>query len=1457
MKTADSAVRVPPRWTWILLLLCSAAPLLASAQSTLPPLTDAVQTAAGQFHTCALSSQGAVKCWGSNRFGQLGSRDAAPNQRETPVLVAGLSSGVTSISAGQLHTCAVLASGEVRCWGANDGGQLGDGTFESRPQPVAVMELGGAAIIVSAGEEHTCAVIASGGLRCWGRNGFGQLGDGGFTDRNRPAQVVGFDVGVTAIGSGHYHTCAVRNGGAFCWGNNDSGQLGDGLFGGRATPAAVSGLNAGVESVVSGRFHACARSSGGAVQCWGSNRVGQLGNGGTQDSRVPVAVSGLTSGVRQIAGNFEHSCAVRTTGAVLCWGDNFFGQMGDGSAITRRVPTPVSGLGSGIGSISAGYLHGCATAVDRSSVRCWGNNFDGQLGNASFTNRLTPRDVVGLTAGVERIATGFQHSCAWSAAQGTRCWGDNAFGQLGTGNTLTSETPLAVQQLATGNGVLAGGVFHTCSLTAAGGVRCWGQNTLGQVGDGSFTDRSLPVDVTGLGSGVTSLAAGGFHTCASLANGGLRCWGNNVSGQLGVGVTGDLGVPVEVTGLPGPVSAVSAGETHTCALTSAGAVLCWGNNTVGQLGDGTLDSRGTPTPVVGLGSGVRAISISGNFSCALLQSGGVRCWGGNESGQLGDGSLVAKRTPTPVTGLSAGIASIEAAWYHTCATTNAGALLCWGRNTEGQLGDNSTRQRLIPIAVPGLSSGVLANSGGGGQNCVLRQGGGLRCWGANNFGQIGDGSSWGVRTPVVVVVDEVRRTISSVTPASNNASSLAAIDDSGRFVAFVSRASNLVAGDTNGAADIFRRDRNTGTVARVSVSNTGAAISSDASEPTISGDGLLIAFVTADAAMGALQGESKAARDLRQKATGNGLFLRNLLTGSTMRVGTALPTPTGTSPEIAAAGGSIAWTQTVTDPTQGTVGQANIYRSVLTPVGNGGVAVTTPQCLTCRSSFTGGLATGLVANGSSRNPSLSDNGQWLAWETNANNIELTGTGRKTSPCPTTSVILLRNLLTGQTQAASTPAASGSCGSGGQSSTQPSVAADGGTVAFESNQPLVGGDINGLPDVYVWDAQTGVSRVSLGENDGETNGASSAPSLSADGSSVAFISSASNLDTTYADNNDLPDVHVAQLGVTANTRGRIARLSLSDAGGEADRESASPALSGDGSQLAFESASGNLAPGAVSNQTGIFVRRSPFAAATQDRSGVWWRASESGWGLVTADQGNALVLGWFSYAADGEPTWYSGALLPQPDGSYRGEIFGNTGVPLAQIAGLATETNTKFADARLQFSGDNGLQFDYQLVAGPSQSKTMQRFPFGNRRVVCRPGEAAQRLAASNFTDIWWGGSQTSGWGLFMTQIDAQLYPVWFTYDTDREAVFYTGVADRQANGSFSGSLFRSRNGTPLLQINNAPPSAGSDLVGSVQIIPSNGISADFRYTINGVSQAKRIERFEFGSTPPVCESTGS
>jgi hypothetical protein len=330
-------------------------------------------------------------------------------------------------------------------------------------------------------------------------------------------------------------------------------------------------------------------------------------------------------------------------------------------------------------AVSAGDLHTCARA-SAGGVKCWGNNDSGELGDGTTTDRPTPVDVSGLTSGVAAVtaAKGQDYTCARTSAGGVKCWGANDFGQLGDGTTRERRVPVDVSGLTSGVAEVAA-AGHTCALTSAGGVKCWGSNEEGELGDGTTTERHTPVDVSGLTSGVAAISAGaGHHTCALTRAGGVKCWGNNDIGQLGQVCRTPCTTPVDVSGLTSGVAAISAGAFHTCALTSAGGVKCWGSITDGR----------TPVDVSGLTSGVAAISAGAGHTCALTSAGGVKCWGANINGQLGDGTTKVRHTPVNVFGLMRGVAAISAGGQHTCALTSGGGVKCWGNNYSGQLGDN-------------------------------------------------------------------------------------------------------------------------------------------------------------------------------------------------------------------------------------------------------------------------------------------------------------------------------------------------------------------------------------------------------------------------------------------------------------------------------------------------------------------------------------------------------------------------------------------------------------------------------------------------------------------------------------------------------------------------------------------------------------------------------------------------
>jgi alpha-tubulin suppressor-like RCC1 family protein len=358
-------------------------------------------------------------------------------------------------------------------------------------------------------------------------------------------------------------------------------------------------------------------------------------------------------------------------------------------------------------SLSAGWYHTCGLMSDGAAY-CWGNNQSGQLGHGDTLAAVAPVPVSGGLTFVSLTADG-SATCGVTSVGAAYCWGDNSSGQLGNGvrDSLTGglrTTPVAVVGgLAFAS--LAVGYGHTCGLTGAGIAYCWGNNSLGQLGNGSNNASNTPVAVAG-GLTFASLTAHWGFTCGITSSGAAYCWGGNGTGELGNGARNGSTTPVAVAGGL-TFTSLLAGYTHTCGSTSGGAAYCWGHNNLGQLGNGSTDSatgyvRTTPTVVAGALT-FASVSVGYGHNCGVTSTGAAYCWGWNAYGQLGDSSRDSSTgymhtTPTPVAG-GLTFAVLSAGLDHTCGLTSSGAAYCWGNNTSGQLGDGSTALHFVPVAV--------------------------------------------------------------------------------------------------------------------------------------------------------------------------------------------------------------------------------------------------------------------------------------------------------------------------------------------------------------------------------------------------------------------------------------------------------------------------------------------------------------------------------------------------------------------------------------------------------------------------------------------------------------------------------------------------------------------------------------------------------------------------------------
>ena len=345
----------------------------------------------------------------------------------------------SQISAGNSYTCALFPTGMVACWGANAYGQLGNGKKTASPTPAVVLagasgsDFLSSVKAISADGNHTCA-LRSGSVWCWGANNYGQLGNGKKTASSLPVRVrgvanSGFLTKVIAISAGGDHTCALLSNHTLrCWGSGATGQLGNGKTSSSSTPVAVKGV-ANATAVSAGGFHTCALLAIGTVKCWGLNKYGELGNPKAKTGTVPVQVSGIST-VTQLSAGSNSTCARLASGMVYCWGQNSSGQLGDGTTVIRRTPVQVSAISTAT-TISAGLSHACARLAN-GTLECWGAGSYGQLGDGKGTSSSTPVTVSNISSTAQASAGGY-HTCSLLADGGITCWGRNDSGQLGNG----------------------------------------------------------------------------------------------------------------------------------------------------------------------------------------------------------------------------------------------------------------------------------------------------------------------------------------------------------------------------------------------------------------------------------------------------------------------------------------------------------------------------------------------------------------------------------------------------------------------------------------------------------------------------------------------------------------------------------------------------------------------------------------------------------------------------------------------------------------------------------------------------------------------------------------------------------------------------------------------------------------------------------------------------------------
>ncbi|MCC6629870.1 MAG: hypothetical protein IT340_21030 [Chloroflexi bacterium] len=722
--------------------------LLLTLQPLLAALRPAELGSLGRGLDPAVEAAGAGPwAWGSNEFSQLGATTAGTCSDSSPcatspVDIENLPTGVSiaALSAGHRKSAMVGSNGHVYVWGEG-----------AAAIPTEVLDPTGTTALtgvvqVAIGTHHVLVLKADGTVFAWGYNSSGQLGDNTTTDRALPVQVKG--------------------------------------------PGGTGTLT-NVAEVAAGYSHSLARKADGSVWAWGLNDDGQLGDNTTSTRHAPVQVKAggaatFTDATAIAAGDY-HSLALKADGSAWAWGNGGSGQLGQNSSANRLVPAQAKGLGgsgtlTNVAQITGGSYFTVARKFD-GTVWAWGNNWSGQLGDTTTAQRNTPVQVrinaTTFLTGVGYVAAGAEFAVAVKTDGSVWTWGSNGGGELGQGgwdqNPHSAAVPVGgiatAAQVAVGDGhvlVVPSTTGPTPTPTGTATLTPTNTPTTTHTPTATGTATSTATSTPAGGPTATPTATATSTTTPAATNtptptptrtptpgGGASppsSWGANASGQLGDGTTTGHTTPAAIAGVTG-AAALAAGTAHGLALLGDTTVRAWGNNGSGRLGDGTTTNRLSPVAVSGL-TGVTAVAAGDQHSIAVLSNGTVRAWGNNGSGRLGDGTSQNRSTPVTVvgvggTGTLGAVAAVAAGGGHSLALRSDGSVVAWGANSFGQLGDGTTTGKAFPVVVAGLS-GVLAIAAGASHSLALKADGTVVAWGYNAYGRLGDGTTANRSAPVAV-----------------------------------------------------------------------------------------------------------------------------------------------------------------------------------------------------------------------------------------------------------------------------------------------------------------------------------------------------------------------------------------------------------------------------------------------------------------------------------------------------------------------------------------------------------------------------------------------------------------------------------------------------------------------------------------------------------------------------------
>jgi alpha-tubulin suppressor-like RCC1 family protein len=717
-------------------------------------LTGWSKVSAGASHTMAIYTDGTLWSWGLGTSGQLGL------EANTPSWTIDRGTYWNEITSGDFHTMAIKTDGTLWGWGFNGSGQLGDVTIVNRSSPVQIGTRTNWSS-VSSGGSHTMAIYTDGTLWGWGRNDSGQLGLNNLIDRSSPVQI-GTLTNWSKVSAGGKFTFSIKTDGTlWSWGSNSSGQLGQNDITARSSPVQIGTLTDWLDVSI-GYFPAGSLTTGTVIALktngtlWGIG--GEIGDGTGSNRSSPIQIGTLTDWQKISCGS-PHKLAIKTDGTLWAWGRNNEGQLGDGTSVNRLSPVQVGTLTSWYNLSTTANYTSAAIKTD-GTLWSWGLGTFGQLGDGTFVSKSSPVQIGTLT-NWSSISIGNSHTIAIKTDGTLRAWGGNAQGELGRGfvaGPVSRSSPIQIGE-DQWTSAYAGNTF-THAIKTNGTLWSWGINTNGNLGDETFVSRSAPVQV-GTRTDWVSIAEGSSHALGLDSTGKMYGWGLNSSGQLGFNDT----VVYNATGFSSPTqigsgttwSKVSTANAFTIARRTDGTLWSWGSNSQGQLGLNDSITRWSPVQV---GTGT---DWSSNFSSynthtlAIKTDNSLWGWGQNPNGELGDNTTITRSSPVQV-GTLTNWSTVSTGDNHSLSVKTDGTLWAWGNGTTGRLGDNTAVSKSSPIQIGTLTNWAKVSAGTS-HSMAVKTDGTLWAWGGDGSGELGirpiqptlldNGGNWSVMDSAV------------------------------------------------------------------------------------------------------------------------------------------------------------------------------------------------------------------------------------------------------------------------------------------------------------------------------------------------------------------------------------------------------------------------------------------------------------------------------------------------------------------------------------------------------------------------------------------------------------------------------------------------------------------------------------------------------------------------------------